>query len=147
MELFDVLFARKNGGSSGGTIRLDAYRDSYGITLSAVVMNLAMYGGGVVTYDSGYEKLWEDILQKQPTHFVLNTGTVATGADATVAINILSADSGVDPYNWFVSGTGVFVMPDFALNIIAALSATEDGKGVIVSVLADPITFPGTEGE
>ena len=44
-----------------GSIRLDAYKDSYGTNLSETVLILAMNGGGVITYDSGYEKLWEDV--------------------------------------------------------------------------------------
>lgn len=121
----------------GGSIRLDAYKDSYGTNLSNVVLNLAMQGGGVKTYDSGYEKLWEDILRIQPTYMIFTTG-----CDATLAIGILSADRAADASQWFASGTGVFVMGGLALTITAVLSATEDGKGVTISVLAEPITFP-----
>lgn len=124
----------------GGSIRLDAYKDNDGTNLSETILILAMNGGGVKTYDSGYEKLWEDILRIQPTHIILTTG-----CDASVAINILSADRAADASQWFASGTGVFVMDGLALTITAVLSATADAKGATVSVLAEPITFPQVE--
>ena len=136
MDIETLAMAKAYCSSKGGSIRLNDYHIAE-LSASETILYLALTGGGVVTTTSGCEKLWEDILQKHPTHLILSTG-----CDASVAINILSADKTSDPSNWFASGIGVYYQDGIAIKITVVLSANNDGKGMTISVLSEPITFP-----
>lgn len=109
-------------------------------TVNDAVVELAMSGGGVVSVDKGMDCLWADIIAKQPEYFILNLGL---GANCRITINLISATKAYLSEAAFFSGTGVVSVMGMNMNVTCVLTAANDGQGVIISVLSEPVTFPG----
>ena len=125
------------GGSADNTIRFVDDYGSVGALLNEKILELAMSGGGVFSAGQDCEALWADIVAKQPTQMVLNTGI-----DVRIGVDILCAGETIPSDNWFISGSGAMAYFGVNLKITCILSATNGGSGVVVSVLAEPLTFP-----
>lgn len=125
------------GIGGDNTIRFAEDYGSVGALLNEKILELAMGGGGVFSAGQDCEALWADIVAKQPTQMVLNTGI-----DVRIGVDILCAGETIPSDNWFISGSGAMAYFGVNLKITCILSATNGGSGVVVSVLAEPLTFP-----
>lgn len=127
------------GIGGGNSINFAKDYGSAGEVLNGTILELAMGGGGVVTFEQDADALWADIVAKQPTQMVLNTGL-----DVRISVDILCADEATSASDWFISGSGALLAYGTNLKVTCILSATNEGSGVTISVLSEPITFPST---